>query len=252
MAGPLSIPPLHENDRIGDWRHLFKAAVTNLLAEENGNVKAIQLLPAYVNRRTAERELIKDLMRSMDNLDNTLDALEKTLDPPVDAFTSMQQLGKLHWEPGQEIDDFFYIAKRKAAHAGTGMKFLASIVASQLPRDVQARVKDRVKAIGDDLEGDQGRELIQVVKRELTEHGHPLNRGNRDFEGIAKVAVISKPETYPESASTSGTDNEEKPAPNIRNTVSYSRGFRRGQSSLSRSSTKRREGCYICGENHFW
>ena len=103
----------------------------------------------------------------------------------------MQQLGKLHWEPGEEIDDFFYIAKRKAVHAGTGMKFLASIVASQLPRDVQTRVKERVRAIGDDLEGDQGRELIQVVKRELTEHGHPLNRGNRDFEGIAKVAVIS-------------------------------------------------------------
>ena len=74
-AGPLSIPPLHENYRIGDWRHLFMAAVTNLLAEENGNMKAIQLLPAYVNRRTAERELIKDLIKSMDNLDNTLDAL---------------------------------------------------------------------------------------------------------------------------------------------------------------------------------
>ena len=70
MASSLSIPPLHESDLIGDWRHLFEAAVTNLLAEENGNVKAIQLLPAYVNRRTAERELIKDLIKSMDNLDH--------------------------------------------------------------------------------------------------------------------------------------------------------------------------------------
>ena len=104
-------------------------------------MKAIQLLPAYVNRRTAERELIKDLIMSMDNLDNTLDTLEKTFDPPVDAFISMQQLGKLHWEPGQEIDDFFYVAKRKAFHARTGMKFLASIPAAQLPRDIQARDK---------------------------------------------------------------------------------------------------------------
>ena len=110
MAGRLSIPPLHKNDRLGNWRHFFKPAVTNLLAEENGNVKAIQLLPAYVNRRTAERELTKELIKSMNNLDDTLDALEKTLDPPIDAFISMQQLGKLHWESGQEIDNFFYIA----------------------------------------------------------------------------------------------------------------------------------------------
>ena len=61
MAGPLSIPLLHEGDRIGDWRHLFRAAVTNLLAEENGQTRAIQLLPAYINRRPAEKELIKDL-----------------------------------------------------------------------------------------------------------------------------------------------------------------------------------------------
>ena len=82
------------------------------------------------------------------------------------------------------------------------MKFLASILAAQLPRDVQARVKDKVRDIGDELEGDQGRELIQVVKRELTEHGHLLNKGNRDFEGIAKVAVVSKLEANAETAST--------------------------------------------------
>ena len=109
--------------------------------------------------------------------------------------------------------------------------------------------KDKVRGIGDDLEGDQGRELIQVVKRELTEHGHPLNKGNRDFEGIAKVAVVSKLEVYAETASTNETDSEEKFAPIFRNTVSYSRGFRRCQ---SKSSTKRREGCYICREDYFW
>ena len=84
-----------------------------MLAEENGNVKAIQILPAYENHRTAERMLIKDLIKSMDNLDNTLDAQEKTLDPPVDVFRSMQQLGKLHWEPGEEIDDFSTLPKER-------------------------------------------------------------------------------------------------------------------------------------------
>ena len=73
MAVQLSIPPLHEGERIGDWRHLFKAAVTNLLAEENGQIRSIQLLPAYINRRPAERELIKDLVKNADNLDNALD-----------------------------------------------------------------------------------------------------------------------------------------------------------------------------------
>ena len=107
------------------------------------------------------------------------------------------------------------------------MKFLASILVAQLPRDVQARVKDRVRDIGDDLEGNQGRELIQVVNCELTEHGHLPNKGNRDFERIAKVAVVSKLEAYAKTASTS----EEKSAPRLRNTVSHSLGFRRGQSS---------------------
>ena len=36
--------------------------------------------------------------------------------------------------------------------------------------------------------------------------------------------------------------------PTIRNTVSYSRGYRRGQGR----PPKRKEGCYICGDNHFW
>ena len=36
--------------------------------------------------------------------------------------------------------------------------------------------------------------------------------------------------------------------PTIRNTVSYSRGYRRGQGR----PPKRKEGYYICGDNHFW
>ena len=56
MADYLSIPPsLYEGDCIGDWIHFFfKAAVTNLLTEKNGNVNVIQLLPTYVIRRPAK------------------------------------------------------------------------------------------------------------------------------------------------------------------------------------------------------
>ena len=52
-----------------------------------------------------------------------------------------------------------------AVHARKGRNFLASILAAQLPRDLQARVKDKVRGIGNYIEGDQGRELVQVGKR---------------------------------------------------------------------------------------
>ena len=56
------IPPLQPGDRICDWKPLFKAAVTSLLTQENGEKLAIDLLPGYINRRTAEKELVRHIL----------------------------------------------------------------------------------------------------------------------------------------------------------------------------------------------
>ena len=60
--------------------------------------KAIQLLPACVNRRPAERELVRDVVRSAETIVGALEILEDTFDPPIDTKScrnSVDQIGNL-------------------------------------------------------------------------------------------------------------------------------------------------------------
>ena len=176
MAGKFpTIPPLNDSERIGDWRDLFQASVQYLLDETGGELRAIQLLPIYVSRRPAERELVKYVLREKKSLKEALDILESVLDPHIDPYSAMQDLCKLTWKPGDEIDDFFYTLIRKARDARSSLKFVASILSSQLPRDVQGRVKDTVQSIPENLESEEAHSFIQQVKLQLTERGYPLN-----------------------------------------------------------------------------
>ena len=56
----------------------------------------------------------------------------------------------------------FYRAKRLAAEAGVDLKFVASLVASQLPHDVESKIKETVVVIDSDLENpaNQGNEFV--------------------------------------------------------------------------------------------
>ena len=58
MSKEFVMPPLQAGDRIEDWKLLFQAAVTPLLAKDGGEKLAIGLLPGYINRRPAEKELV--------------------------------------------------------------------------------------------------------------------------------------------------------------------------------------------------
>ena len=163
-----------------------------MLNDEQGQRKAIQLLPACINRRPAERELVRDVLRGVESIEGALKILEVTLDPPIDQYQMMQQLCRSDWEPGTQVDDFFFEIRRKGQHSNVGMKFVASILASQLPKDIQSKLRDKVRDVNDDIEGVDGRELIRLVKRELVERGYPLDLGNKDFEKIRRVAVVSE------------------------------------------------------------
>ena len=57
-ASPV-VPPLTKGDRVEDWRHCFEAATQHIRALEEEQQKAIQLLPAYVNRDVADREAVR-------------------------------------------------------------------------------------------------------------------------------------------------------------------------------------------------
>ena len=156
MATGMYIPPLHEGMRIGDWKHLFLASVQQIVDGENGQKRAFQLLPACVNRRPAERELVRDLVKKSETVERALQTLKDVLDPPVDQYQMMQELCRSDLEPGRQIDDLFFGIRRKAFHAGVGMKFVASILASQLPKDIQSKLRDKVREVDDNIDGVDG------------------------------------------------------------------------------------------------
>ena len=90
--GNLSIPPLQTGERIASWEKLFRAAVTSLLAQEGGEKLAVGLLPAYVCRRPAERELVKYIVSETTKLEEAFQILISNLDPPIDPQQSIVNL----------------------------------------------------------------------------------------------------------------------------------------------------------------
>ena len=189
-TAPITVPPLQKGDQIEDWRHLFEASTQHMLATDGGEKRAIQLLPAYVNRDIADREAVRDIVKSANSLEEALSNLAGVLDSPMDTFTAMQEVSRLHWQPGQDIDEYFFSLKRKATYAKLGLKHVASLLAVQVPRDVQTKIKAEVTGINDSLEHADAHKLIRSVKAELAEKGYALNKGNRNFQSITKVAVI--------------------------------------------------------------
>ena len=56
-------------------------------------MKAIQLLPAYVKRDIADREAIRDIVKTAQTVAGALNNASKVLDPPMDTFMAMQHAG---------------------------------------------------------------------------------------------------------------------------------------------------------------
>ena len=63
----------------------------------------VGILPAYVCRRAAERQVVR--VQEAKTLDEAFDILLRTLDPPVDRTQAMVSLCRQDWAPGVLIDD---------------------------------------------------------------------------------------------------------------------------------------------------
>ena len=87
----LSIPPLIPGERIANWKPLFLAAVAPLI-EQKAEHKAIQILPAFIRRRPAERELVREVVIEERTLQEAFDILIESLDPPQDPQQQMLAL----------------------------------------------------------------------------------------------------------------------------------------------------------------
>ena len=108
----------------------------------------------------------------------------------------MQHLSRIFWQPGERIEDFFFSTKRRAVEANVDMKFVAPLIAAQLPRDVETKIKATIVGIAPELDGPDGRKLLIAIKKELQEKGYSPDCGSRKCEVIEKVAIIEKEHTY--------------------------------------------------------
>lgn len=188
----LPIPALKPGERIEDWKALFTAGVSTLLNRgAEGEVLAIGLLPAYLNRRTAERELVREVVRDCSTLKAAFEVLVSTLDPPLDKYQCMQEMCRLDWVPGVQLDDFFFELKRLGMRASADLSFICSLFVTQLPKEVQSKAKAWLADQGE-LDERLARGLVREAKGWLVERGIPLDRGSRQFVGAVMSDVMSQ------------------------------------------------------------
>ena len=116
------------------------------------------------------------------------------------------------------------------------MKFVAPIFASQLPKDI---------------EGEQGRDLIKTIKRELTERGYRLDMWSKDFEKIKKVAVLTYVSSEPPPSILATNSTLEAQMPVDDTVASSSTQFRSSQwGRQPKQQSHSAKGCFIRGGSH--
>ena len=114
MAESIHAPILKKDERIEDWKPLFQAATAGLRTTEGGVLKALQMLPNYVNRTYAERRSIVEVIeenKEAASLDVAFATLIKQIDPPKDPHRGLRELRKTDWQAGESVDDFFTACK---------------------------------------------------------------------------------------------------------------------------------------------
>ena len=178
----MHIPPLRDGERLEEWEPLFTAAVSPLLTKGSaGHALAFGMLPAHVNRRKAERELVREVVtdEKTKTLSEAFTVLKNTLDPPVDKYKAMQDLCRLDWSPGVMIDDFYYSLKRLGHFADAQPKMICTLLVSQLPKEIQGKawLADNEEGLNDKT----ARGLVSDIKQWLMDRGLALDRGARGF-----------------------------------------------------------------------
>ena len=267
--GNLNIPPLLKDQTIAEWEHFFRASVASLLTQEGGEKFAISILPAYVCRRPAEREVVREVVKEAKVLGEAFETL-RTLDPPIDRTHAMLSLCRQDWVPGVLVDDYFYQLKVDGDRAQAPLRMVCTLLVAQLPTTVQGSLKDWL-ATREEIDSKQARTFVEYVRHILTEKGIALDKGNRDFSRICQVhdegavdkvnekGLVSQPsEAHEDDRDIGQTVGQNTDPPNERvNTVRYqgrrkwTRQYPRGTRN-SGGCTSRNSGCFICGtEGHF-
>ncbi|MEM8892450.1 MAG: hypothetical protein AAGD28_31005, partial [Bacteroidota bacterium] len=81
-----------------------------------------------------------------------------------------QEMCRLDWVPGVQIDDFFYRLKSLGKRASADMAFICSLFVSQLPKEVQSKAKGFLADCGP-VSDAKARSLLTDCKSWLVERG---------------------------------------------------------------------------------
>ena len=98
----------------------------------------------------------------------------------------MVNLCRSDWEPGQGIDDFFYLLKYSVERANAPLRMACLILIGQLHPNVQNSMKEWLST-KDEIGKPEAREFIKRVRLVLVEKGLPLDHGNRDFKRAGEI-----------------------------------------------------------------
>ena len=190
------ISVLKQNSRIDEWEPLFRAAVTPLLLQENGDSLVIGLLPAYVNRRPAEPELVKEVVK-LKTLDEAFDLLRSLVDP-IDKYAMIKSLCRADWIPGTSIDNFYYQLRQRAIYAEANLDLISSILIAQLLMRIQRQAKDEFSGQkGDEsvISESGGRKVAMKIKSIVGERGAALDVGCKEIDNLVSILSNIKMDT---------------------------------------------------------
>ena len=152
MAESIHAPTLKKDERIEDWKPLFQASTAGLRATEGGVLKALQMLPNYVNRTYAERRLVVEVIeenREAADLEEAFQTLIKQIDPPKDQHRALRELRKTDLQAGENVDHFFYRMQDLSREAKTTMSMACNIFVSQLPLSILPSLREWLDGQGD-------------------------------------------------------------------------------------------------------
>ena len=217
MANPyggFNISPLQPGERIASWEKFFRSAVASLLTQEGGQKLTIGLLPAYVCRRPAEKETVKDIVHESEDLDSAFQALIRCLDPPIDPQQALLMLCHKEWEAGVPVDNYFYELHDASVDAEAPMRMACLVLISQMPQPAQNPLKEWIAA-REDVTKPIARDFIVMVRKTLTERGITLDQGNRDLNRILEVRTSASEripvQEYVKSESEEGSKQNDPP-----------------------------------------
>ena len=95
------------------------------------------------------------------------------------------------WIPGESIHDFFTRYLEEAARAGLTAKTACIFMVSQVPHEVQQKLKEWIRAKVDTLSVEEAVNFGPTLRQELAEKAIPVDRGFH--EGIGpKVSTVTE------------------------------------------------------------